>query len=121
MTSDLMAQWNGTPFPDLIRGLPEADIPFAGIRAWLLQGETSQLVFFDIGAGMEVPPHSHSAQWGIMVEGEMTLTIGGKPRVVHKGDWYYIPAGVEHFATFKTRCHVIDMFDEPARYKIKTG
>ncbi len=30
---------NNNPFyPDLIVGLPEADIPFDGVRGWLLQG-----------------------------------------------------------------------------------
>jgi len=29
----------------------------------------------DIDPIGEVPPHSHGAQWGVVVEGEMELTI----------------------------------------------
>ncbi len=56
---------------------------------------------------------------GAVVEGEMSLTIGEKTRVYRKGDWYYIPEGVVHSATFLTRVNVIDVFDDPERYKIK--
>lgn len=112
-------QWDGTAFPDLIRNLPEADVPVDGVRGWLMQGNGQQTVYFDILPGCEVPLHSHCAQWGIVVEGEMELTIGGETRRVGKGDWYYIPDGVEHGAKFDQRVNVIDVFDSNDRYHAK--
>ncbi len=106
--------WN-----ELITSLPEADIPFDGVRGWLLQGPKQQQVFFDIAPIGEVPPHSHGAQWGIMVDGEMKLTIGGETHHVKTGDSYFIPAGVQHSATFLTRCRVIDFFEDVDRYRVK--
>ena len=63
-------------YPEMIMGLPEIETPLAGIRGRLIQGELTQAVFFDIAAGSKVPPHAHCGQWGLMIEGEMTLTIG---------------------------------------------
>jgi len=114
-----MKEWHETPYPDMLRNLPQADIPFKGIKAWLLQANTTQAVFFDIGPGCEVPPHCHCAQWGMVIEGEMTLTIGGETKTYKKGDWYYIPEGVEHGAKFRSRVFVLDVFDDPGRYKAK--
>jgi quercetin dioxygenase-like cupin family protein len=116
---ELMKMWNGTPYPEMIRDLPEIDIPIEGIRGWLIQSPGNQVVFFDIQPVGKVPPHSHCNQWGMVIEGEMSLTIGDKNKTYYKGDWYFIPAGVEHSATFPTRVQVIDIFDAPDRYKIK--
>ena len=105
--------------PDIIKNLPEADIPFGGIKGWLSQGENHQVVFFEIDAVGDLPAHAHGAQWGIVVEGEMDLTIGGETKTYRKGDSYHIPAGVVHSATFKKKTWVIDFFDDKNRYGIK--
>jgi len=117
--TELRKEWDDTVYPDMIRGLPEIDIPVEGIRGWLLQSDDKQVVFFDIQPVGEIPPHSHCAQWGIMLAGEMSLTIGDDTGLYHKGDQYFIPEGVTHSATFKSRVNVIDIFDAPDRYKVK--
>jgi quercetin dioxygenase-like cupin family protein len=108
-------------FPDVITHLPEADVQFKGIRAWILQGEKHQLVFFEMEPSAQVPEHSHDyPQWGIMIEGKMELTINGKPRIIEKGDEYVIPAKAKHCVRFLSKCRVIDFFSEKMRYRPKS-
>jgi len=49
----------------------------------------------------------------------MRLTIGQETKIYSPGDHYFIPEGVIHSATFLTKVYVIDVFDDPQRYKIK--
>jgi len=107
-------------YPKMISCLPMADIPFKGVKGWLLQGAAQQLVFMEIEAVGEVPEHSHGAQFGIVLDGEMTLTVGGSRHRYRKGDTYYIPANIPHSAVFHTKVYVIDFFDERERYKART-
>jgi quercetin dioxygenase-like cupin family protein len=107
-------------YPEMITRLPEADVPVPGIRGRLLQGTDHQVVLFEIERTAKIPPHSHGEQWGIVVSGEMDLTIGGEMRHCRPGDSYYIPAGVEHYATFRSRVRAIDVFADRERYKPKT-
>ncbi|OGD33370.1 MAG: hypothetical protein A2V45_09350 [Candidatus Aminicenantes bacterium RBG_19FT_COMBO_58_17] len=116
----MMERRDDALYPEMIRNLPEIDVPIPGVRGWLLQGKQKQVVFFEIEAGTQIPPHAHCTQWGIMVKGKISLTIGGETKVYGKGDWYFIPAGVVHSATFPSRVNVIDFFDDPARYRPKT-
>ena len=109
----------GAGFPEVITRLPEADIPIPGVRGWISQADDHQVVFFDIDPIGEIPPHSHAEQWGIVVEGEVELTIGGETRRYHPGDSYYIPAGVVHSASFLSHVRAIDVFAESERYKTK--
>jgi len=109
-------------YPEVITRLPEADMPFEGVKAWILQADTRQLVFFEFEDYAKVPEHSHGyAQWGMVIDGKMELTINDKPRVCGKGDEYLIPAGAKHSARFLSRTRVMDFFSEKSRYKPKTG
>jgi quercetin dioxygenase-like cupin family protein len=106
-------------YPAEINDLPEIDVAFPGVKGRLLQGPAQQLVFFDIEPVGEVTPHSHGAQWGVVLDGQVELTIGDDSRTYRKGDTYYIPAGVIHSARFRSRTRVIDLFAEPHRYTAK--
>jgi len=107
-------------FPAIIKDLPEADIPFQGVRAWILQGQDCQLIFFEMESTALVPEHSHDyPQWGMVVKGKMMLTVNGKTRTIRKGDDYLIPAKARHRAEFLGPTQVIDLFSEKTRYKAK--
>ncbi|MCP4550075.1 MAG: cupin domain-containing protein [bacterium] len=117
--SEINEKWEGTPYPDMIRNLPEIEIPIDGIRGWLLQDGTIQAVFFDLQPIGEIPPHSHCDQWGLVLDGTMKLTIDGEEKTYTRGDRYFIPEGVVHSAIFLTRVFVIDYFNASDRYTIK--
>ncbi|MFW5705950.1 MAG: cupin domain-containing protein [Bacteroidota bacterium] len=106
-------------FHEIIRELPEADIPFTGVKGWISQGPAHQVAFLEIEPIGRVPQHSHGAQWGIVVEGEMELTIGGHTQTFTNGNSYFIPAGVKHSANFRTKTLAIDFFAESERYPLK--
>ena len=106
-------------YPEMIMKLPEADIDFKGVRGWISQAKDHQIVFFDIEPIGKVSEHSHGAQWGIVIHGEMELTIGGITKTYKKGDSYHIPDGVLHSAVFKRRTMVLDFFADKDRYKPK--
>ena len=112
-------RWQGVPYPEFFKSLPEIDIPVEGVRGWLIQGQERQVVFFELPEGLEVPAHTHGAQWGMVIDGEMRLTAGDETRVLKKGDSYIVPAGVVHSAVFLTMVHAVDVFADPDRYKIK--
>jgi len=108
---------NPATFPEFITRLPQADIPFPGVKGWLSQGPDHQVVLFDIDPIGVVPRHSHGDQWGVVFVGELQLTIDGTTRTYRAGDSYFIPAGVVHTATFNTRVRAIDIFADADRYR----
>ena len=103
-------------YPEMITRLPQADIGLRGVRGWISQAADHQVVFLDIDPIGTVPPHSHGEQWGIVVEGEMELTIGGETRRYGPGDSYHIPAGTVHGAKFLSHFRAIDVFADRERY-----
>ena len=109
----------GFLYSEMIKKLPEADIPFKGLKGWISQGHDHQIVFFDIKPIGKVSEHSHGAQWGMVIEGEIELTIGGITHTYKKGDCYSIPDKVIHSAVFKSRTKIMDFFADKDRYKTK--
>ncbi|WP_196891598.1 cupin domain-containing protein [Aureivirga marina] len=61
-------------------------------------------------------PHKHSAQWGIVLEGKMKITINTKIHLLEKGDFYFVPKNVIHFAEIEKNCITFTIFDEPNRF-----
>jgi quercetin dioxygenase-like cupin family protein len=109
------------PYPDFITAFPSIDVPFPVdvVQTAVVKSELGLVAFFTFLKDMELPVHSHGAQWGTVVEGEIELTIGGETKSYGAGDSYSIPAGVEHGALIKAGTRVIDVFEEANRYSIK--
>lgn len=71
----------------------------SGIHARTFWGDKLMLVVVDIDAHAVLPIHSHPhEQGGLMIKGELELTIDGEKRLLREGDLYLIPGGVEHSA-----------------------
>jgi quercetin dioxygenase-like cupin family protein len=91
-----------------------------GVTAKTFWGDKMLLSEVTIQPGCVVPLHSHPhEQSGVVLEGELSFTIGGETRIVHPGDMYIIPGGVEHTVTaLKGIVKVLDIFS-PVREEYK--
>jgi mannose-6-phosphate isomerase-like protein (cupin superfamily) len=107
-------------FPEPIRNLPQADIPLAGVTAYLSQSGTHQVIFMQFEEDVDLPEHAHSAQIGFVLEGRIDLVIGGLKRTYTKGERYFIPAGTSHWAKIFRGYADVTFFDEPGRYPLKS-
>jgi quercetin dioxygenase-like cupin family protein len=104
-------------YPEFITRLPLADVPFPNVQGYMLRSADGLQVFFYFPEETVVPMHSHGAQWGIMVEGQMEFTVGEETKIYKAGDSYVIGAGQMHGGVIQAGTRLIDFFEEPERYK----
>ena len=109
-----------TIFPEAIEKLPLANIPLDGLTAFLSQGPEHQILFMDFDKDVDLPEHAHDAQFGIVLEGRIDLTIDGEKKSYYKGDRYYIPSGVKHFGKIYAGYADVTFFNEKDRYGEKS-
>lgn len=108
----------GIEYPEPIRNLPKIDVgDFTGVEGFLLQGEHNQVGFFQFDEPGEAHEHAHGFQWGVVIQGEIELTIGDETRTYRAGEAYYIPEGVPHSGHWEAGLKTIDFFDDPDRYQ----
>ena len=110
-TQTLKTIWS----PEIL-DLPQVPVPIAGVSGHTLRNSEKQIYFFRFEEGTNVPDHSHGAQWGYLVSGEMTLEVDGRTELYQAGDVYHIPANKKHRTVFSQESYVIDMADELDRY-----
>lgn len=85
-------------FPALLRALPKFDGPF---DAFKLAAANCDVLFASYPAGTTIPPHQHDTEnVGVITEGELILTLGGKESRYGPGQWYHVPARAVHAARF---------------------
>ncbi|MBI2966803.1 MAG: cupin domain-containing protein [Bacteroidetes bacterium] len=106
-------------FPNIISQHPTADIPIDGVTSHLVQAGQQQFVFMQFDKDCEIPEHSHEAQWGVVLDGTMELTIAGQKRILTKGDSYFIDKNVRHSAKIKAGYTDLTLFNQADRYKIR--
>jgi quercetin dioxygenase-like cupin family protein len=91
-----------------------------GIQARTFWGEKMLTAVVDLEPHVHLPAHSHPhEQAGIVINGEIELTVAGETQRLKAGDVYIIPGGVEHSArTFERPAQVMDVFS-PVRNEYK--
>jgi len=100
-------------YPDKIRTLPLYDGRFDAYR---LAAENADVLFASYPANTSIPPHTHETDnHGVIIRGELILTIEGRTEKYGVGDWYYVPAGVEHAAYFETETDEIEFWFETSK------
>ncbi len=106
-------------FPEFVRKLPRADLPLEELNGWLLRGEEGQVLLLQVDEERSLPEHEHGDQWGIVIDGEMELTLGGKTDTYRRGDSYFIPCGTPHGAILRKGFRALDLFADKDRYCVK--
>ncbi len=104
-------------YSDLITRLPLADLPFSGADGYMLRSERGLAVFFHFKEETALPPHSHGAQWGTVLAGEIELTIGGVTRTYRPGESYSIRPGEVHSGHIPAGVRLLDVFEEKDRFQ----
>jgi quercetin dioxygenase-like cupin family protein len=62
-------------------------------------GENMMLSYLEMDEGAEIPLHHHPhEQGGMLIKGNVQLTIGDETRICHAGDMFLIPPNVPHRA-----------------------
>ncbi len=95
-------------YPNKIKQLPVYDGRF---DAFKLAAEGSDVLFASYPAGTKISTHSHNTDnHGIITRGELILTMAGKTQRIKVGQWYHVPAQVEHSALFEEETDEIEFW-----------
>jgi len=94
-----------------VASLPGFD-PAPGIRMSVMSGKNVMTNWVKIEPNVSVPLHSHPhEQLGLVVEGQITMVIGGEARALVPGHAYRIPGNLPHSAVAgPAGCLVVDIF-----------
>lgn len=85
---------------------------FPGVDLFTAAGDQIMLSLVEFEPHATVPAHSHPhEQMGLLLEGELTFTIGGQEHLVRTGQMWRIPGGVVHKAVAGDRpVKALDVF-----------
>ncbi len=68
-----------------------------GIFSKIQAGTNLTMALMQIGADKEGPPHDHPFdQCGVVIDGEIEMSIGADTRLFKPMEAYFIPAGITH-------------------------
>ncbi len=86
--------------------------PVEGVRLKsLTYGKNTHMCEFIVGAGSEIPEHSHPhEQTGYLVSGKLTLIVENETLAAEPGDSWSIPKDAVHRATATEDSVIVEVF-----------
>ncbi|GAB4590192.1 cupin domain-containing protein [Nocardia sp. IFM 10818] len=103
-------------WPDWIQQLPMIATGYPGGRGYLIASEHGQVVLWSFPAGASVPRHQHGPQLGIVLTGQVELTMHDTTMLVRAGDSFSLADQAPHAATVAPGTLVIEIFADPDRH-----
>jgi len=102
---------NKREFPEKFKSLP----PFQGrFEANKLKAENCEIYFATYPSGAVIEPHQHKTDnWGVITDGELLLTMNGEESRYGPGEWYHVPANIEHAARFTKDTREVEFWFDP--------
>ncbi len=95
-------------YPEKIKELPLFNGRF---DAYKLEAKDSDVLFASYPPGTEIPTHTHDTDnHGVITKGELILTMNGKTEKISVGQWYHVPANVEHAARFEVETDEVEFW-----------
>lgn len=95
-------------YPERIKALPLFDGRF---DAYKLEANGSDVLFASYPSGTSIPPHRHETDnYGVITGGELILTMNNEVKRIGVGDWYHVPANIEHAADFEVETDEIEFW-----------
>jgi quercetin dioxygenase-like cupin family protein len=95
-------------YPQKIKELPLYDGRF---DAHKLAAKNSDVLFASYPAGTSIPAHSHDTDnHGVITRGELIISMNGEEARVGVGQWYHVPAHVEHSARFDVETDEVEFW-----------
>jgi quercetin dioxygenase-like cupin family protein len=101
--------------PEFIKALPAPDVEMEGLNASMVTGD-ALVLFFTLDRRHDTPEHTHSDEWGVILEGECDITIDGNTTKYRRGDTYFVPAGTPHSVVSYAGLSAIEVFADPNRF-----
>jgi len=82
-----------------------------GIRSKIESGSNLTMAFMEIAPNKEGVAHDHPFdQCGIMIEGEIEMSVGEEKKLLKPMETYFIPAGIKHnWKTTASSAKILDI------------
>ena len=82
-----------------------------GIWSKLESGSNLTMAFMEIAPNKEGTTHNHPFdQCGIVIEGEIEMSVGEEKRLLRSMETYFIPAGIKHnWKTLSLSAKILDV------------
>ena len=82
-----------------------------GIRNKLESGTNLTMAFMEIALNKEGSAHEHPFdQCGVVIEGEIEMSVGEETKLLRPMETYFIPAGTKHsWKTFTVPARILDV------------
>ncbi|MCJ8312671.1 MAG: cupin domain-containing protein [Pseudomonadales bacterium] len=97
-------------YPEKIRSLPIQKGKVDTSSKFILEANNCKVLFASYEPGTRIAPHKHDDAdiHGVVIKGEIILTINGKTNKHVAGDWYHIPPGAKHATLFEQQTDEIE-------------